>query len=217
MDSTAWLSGVEVAALIRSGELRPADVVEEAIARIEAANPELACVVIPLFERARERVDSVDLDEPFAGVPMLLKDAGEELAGTPTWVGTQALRRSGHTSRSTTALAARFEELGAIIVGKSACPELSASSTTEPPGFEPTRNPWDLTRSVGGSSGGSAAAVAAGLVPFAHGSDGSGSLRFPASLCGVATLKPSRGRISSSAAGGFAGPALFVDPVRCRA
>jgi Asp-tRNA(Asn)/Glu-tRNA(Gln) amidotransferase A subunit family amidase len=85
VDSTAWLSGVAVAALIRSGELRPADVVEEAIARIEAANPELACVVIPLFERARERVDSVDLDEPFAGVPMLLKDAGEELAGTPTW------------------------------------------------------------------------------------------------------------------------------------
>ncbi len=206
MDSTAWLSGVEVAARIRSGELRPVDVVDEAIARIEAANPELACVVIPLFERARDRVDTVDLDAPFAGVPMLLKDAGEELAGTPLWVGTQGLRRCGHTSQATTVLAGRFEELGAVIVGKSACPELSASSTTEPPGFEPTRNPWDLTRSVGGSSGGSAAAVAAGLVPIAHGSDGSGSLRFPASLCGVVTLKPSRGRVASSAAAGSPDP-----------
>lgn len=206
MESTRWLSATEVASQVRSGERRPADVVDDAIARIEAANPELACVVVPLFERARERLRRADLAGPFAGVPMLLKDAGEELSDTPMWVGTQALRRVGYISRRTTALAGRFEELGSVIVGKSACPELSASSTTEPPGFEPTRNPWDLTRSVGGSSGGSAAAVAAGLVPIAHGSDGSGSLRFPAALCGVVTLKPTRGRIASTAAAGSPDP-----------
>ena len=200
------MSAVEIAAQIRSGERLPIEIVDEAIARIDSENPELACVVIPLFDRARERARNIDTSAPLAGVPMLLKDAGEELAGTSMWVGTQALRRADHRSTTTTMLAARFEELGAAIVGKSACPELSASSTTEPPGFEPTRNPWDLTRSVGGSSGGSASAVAAGLVPIAHGSDGSGSLRFPAALCGVATLKPSRGRIPSSAAAGSPDP-----------
>ena len=206
MDSSRWMSAVEIAAQVRSGERSATEIVDEAIARIESENPALACVVIPLFERARERARDIDSSAPLAGVPMLLKDAGEELAGTAMWVGTQALRRAGHRSTNTTALAARFEELGAVIVGKSACPELSASSTTEPPGFEPTRNPWDLTRSVGGSSGGSAAAVAAGLVPIAHGSDGSGSLRFPAALCGVATLKPSRGRIPAEAAAGSPDP-----------
>lgn len=206
MDSTRWMSAVEIAAQVQSGELRPIEIVDEAIVRIEAANPALACVVIPLFDRARERASDTDTSSPLAGVPMLLKDAGEELAGTPMWMGTQALRRAEHRSTTTTTLAGRFEELGASIVGKSACPELSASSTTEPPGFEPTRNPWDITRSAGGSSGGSAAAVAAGIVPIAHGSDGSGSLRFPAALCGVPTLKPSRGRIASSPAAGSPDP-----------
>lgn len=206
MDSSRWMSAVEIAAQVQSGERRTIEIVDEAIGRIEAEDPALACVVIPLFDRARERAGDIDTSSPLAGVPMLLKDAGEELAGTPMWVGTQALRRADHQSTTTTTLAGRFEELGAAIVGKSACPELSASSTTEPPGFEPTRNPWDLTRSAGGSSGGSAAAVAAGLVPIAHGSDGSGSLRFPAALCGVPTLKPSRGRIPSSPAAGSPDP-----------
>jgi len=206
MDSSRWMAAVDVAEQVRSGERQASEVVDEAIARIEAENPALACVVIPLFERARQRAVESDTTAAFAGVPMLLKDAGEELADTPMWVGTQGLRLAGHVSESTTPLAARFEELGAVIVGKSACPELSASSTTEPAGFEPTRNPWDLSRSAGGSSGGSAAAVAAGLVPIAHGSDGTGSLRFPAALCGVVTLKPSRGRILSNAAAGSRDP-----------
>jgi amidase len=122
------------------------------------------------------------------------------------WVGTTALRDADHRSTRTTPFAAQLEDLGLRIVGKSACPELSADSTTEPRGFEPTRNPWDGDRTVGGSSGGAAAAVAAGLVPIAHGSDGTGSLRFPASHCGVATLKPSRGRITSIAAAGQSDP-----------
>lgn len=166
------MAAVDVAAVVRSGEMRAVDAVDEAIGRIEAEDPGLACVVIPLFDRARETARRTDPSSAFAGVPMLLKDAGEELANTPMWVGTQGLRSAGHTSKVTTALARRFEECGAVVVGKSACPELSASSTTEPPGFAPTRNPWDSALSVGGSSGGSAAAVAAGLVPVAHGSDG---------------------------------------------
>lgn len=206
VDSTRWMAAVDVAAVVRSGELAAIDAVDEAIGRIEAEDPALACVVVPLFDRAREAARRIDPSSAFAGVPMLLKDAGEELETTPMWVGTQGLRSAGHTSKVTTALAHRFEECGAVVVGKSACPELSASSTTEPPGFAPTRNPWDPSRSVGGSSGGSAAAVAAGLVPIAHGSDGSGSLRFPAALCGVATLKPSRGRVSSAAAAGSPDP-----------
>ena len=139
---------------------------------------------------------------------MLLKDAGEELAGTPHYVGTLGLALEGCQSETTTELAAHLERLGFAFVGKSSCPELSAGSTTEPVGLPPTRNPWDLSRTVGGSSGGSAAAVAAGMVPIAHGTDGTGSLRFPASHCGVVTLKPTRGRIPQTP------PTGQVDPLR---
>lgn len=193
-----WWSAHETAAAIRSGFVSEREVLDAAIARIERLDPQLGAVVIPLFERARERAAGKRGNGPvplFRGVPMLLKDAGEELDATPHWVGTQGLRRAAYRSASTTVLAQRFEELGFAIIGKSACPELSAGSTTEPVGFPPTRNPWDMTRTVGGSSGGSAAAVAAGLVPLAHGSDATGSLRFPASHCGVVTLKATRGRI----------------------
>ena len=109
---------------------------------------------------------------------------------------------SGSRSTATTPLAARFEELGFSIIGKAACPSLSTAITTEPPGFPPTRNPWDAARSSGGSSGGSAAAVAAGAVAVAHGSDATGSLRCPAALCGLVTLNPTSGRIPSVAPAG---------------
>ncbi len=205
-DEMQWWSAHETAAAIRSGLVSEREVLDAAIARVERHDPELGAVVIPLFERARDSATDERRAELFRGVPMLLKDAGEELDGTPHWAGTQGLRRSAHTSNSTTGLARRFEELGFAIVGKSACPELSASSTTEPAGFAPTRNPWDPTRTAGGSSGGSAAAVAAGLVPIAHGSDATGSLRFPASHCGVVTLKPTRGRIPQEAPTGQSDP-----------
>ena len=116
---------------------------------------------------------------PFVGVPLVLKDAGHELEGTPHWVGTLVLHRLEHRSPATTALAATFERLGFVIVGKTNLPELSAGATTEPAEFGLTRNPWAPTRTAGGSSGGSAAVVAARLVAVAHGSDGTGSLRFP--------------------------------------
>ena len=206
-----WWSSHETAAAIRSGLVHEREVLEAAIARIERLDAQLGAVVIPLFDRARERTAGNRGSGPvqlFRGVPMLLKDAGEELDDTPHWVGTQALRRAAHHSAGSTVLARRFEELGFAIIGKSACPELSASSTTEPVGFAPTRNPWDVTRTAGGSSGGSAAAVAAGLVPLAHGSDATGSLRFPASHCGVVTLKPTRGRVHQIV------PTGQLDPLR---
>ncbi len=201
VEDIRWWSALDTAAAIRSGLVGAAEVVEATIARIEVLDPALGAVVIPLVDRARSSATVGTRDGSrglFGGVPMLLKDAGEELVGTPHWVGTRGLARSGHRSSMTTELADRLERLGFVMVGKSACPELSASSTTEPVGFAPTRNPWALDRTAGGSSGGSAAAVAAGLVPIAHGSDATGSLRFPASHCGVVTLKPSRGRIPIS-------------------
>jgi amidase len=152
---------------------------------IERIDSVINAVVCPLFDR------------PTSGVPMLLKDAGQEIADTPHWVGVAALRDAGAVSTQTTPLVDRFEAGGFSIIGKGACPQLSGGFTTEPPGFEPTRNPWDPSRSAGGSSGGPAAAVASGMVAIAHGSDATGSLRCPAALCGVATLNPTAGRIPS--------------------
>jgi amidase len=206
-DDFRWWSATGTAAAIRSGVVSTSEIVDATILRIENLDPQLGAVAIPLFERARE----VGVDRAgalFRGVPMLLKDAGEELAGTSHWVGTLGLARAGYRSETTTELAQQLERLGFVFVGESACPELSAGSTTEPVGFAPTRNPWAVVRTVGGSSGGSAAAVAAGMVPIAHGTDGTGSLRFQASHCGVVTLKPTRGRIPQTP------PTGQVDPLQ---
>ena len=183
MNELAWLSVVEQRALLERGEVSAAELRDVGIEACETLDPTLAFLVSPLFDRAPP------------GVPMLLKDAGQEIAGTPHYVGVAALRDAGSRSPATTPLAARFEELGFSIIGKAACPALSSAVTTEPPGFAPTRNPWDLAHSAGGSSGGSAAAVAAGAVAVAHGSDATGSLRCPAAVCGVVTLNPTSGRI----------------------
>ena len=150
-------------------------------------------MVIDLFDRARQRI-AAGVSGPFAGVPLLLKDACQELAGTPHWIGTAVLHRENYLSATTTPLANLFERLGFVIVGKGNVPELSVSSSTESAEFGATHNPYRWGTSAGGSSGGCAAAVAARLTPLAHGSDGSGSLRIPASACGLLTLKPSRGR-----------------------
>ncbi len=148
-------------------------------------DPSVGFLAASLYDRAPE------------GVPILLKDAGLEIAGTRHSVGVAALRDAEHRSKATTELAATMEAAGFSIIGKAACPPLANGITTEPPGWAPTRNPWDLSRSAGGSSGGSAAAVACGAVAVAHGSDATGSLRFPAALCGLVTLVPTAGRIPS--------------------
>jgi amidase len=186
---------VGLARSIAAGALRAAVGVVAAMAAADGLDW-LGTISVRLDERALERATSAT--GPFAGVPILLKDAGQELAGTPCWMGTQALRRIGYRSAATTPLAARLEELGFVVIGKAAVSELMTGITTEPPGAPPCRNPWDPSLTVGGSSGGSAAAVAAGIVAMAHGSDSSGSLRYPASCCGVLTLKPSTGRVPAS-------------------
>ncbi len=204
MEEIRWMSAVEQARQLQSGALSATELRRSVTEIIERLNPMVNAVVIPLFERSG------------SGVPILLKDAGQELAGTPHWVGVAALRDAGVTSRRTTALAQQLEAAGYDFIGKGACPPLSNGVTTEPPGFEPTRNPWDLSRSVGGSSGGPAAAVACGMVPVAHGSDATGSLRCPAALCGVATLNPTSGRIASVAPAGQPPNSVWRDFVLAR-
>jgi amidase len=205
---------VDLARRIAGGEVTAGEAVEDAIARA-AALDHLGAIHAPLFDRAWARAPMAT--GPFAGVPILLKDAGQELAGTPHWVGLRALRDLDHRSTGTTPLAAELERLGFVIIGKAAVPELSSGVTTEPPGFAPTRNPFGPDRTVGGSSGGSAAAVAAGIVPAAHGADATGSLRFPASACGLVTLKPTSGRIATQAPAGMRDPSrVWTELLLCR-
>jgi len=191
MDATAQ------AELVRRHELTPLELVDAAIARIESVNPAINAVISPLFEEARAVAVSRELPSgPFRGVPFLLKDAGAMQKGQPYYMGNRALRDADYRSPSDTILGARFRSAGFITLGKTNTPEFGAQCTTQPLAFGPTRNPWDLERSTSGSSGGSCAAVAAGMVPVAHGNDSGGSIRLPAGWCGLVGLKPSRGRIS---------------------
>ena len=183
-----------LADLIRRGEVTAAEVCDAAIARIETLNPRLNAVIARRFDQARAEARRVapGPDRPFAGVPVLLKGLVQSHRDLPWAEGSRFL--ADHRPGATSELASRMEAAGTIILGKTNAPEFGLMATTEPELFGPTRNPWDLTRSTGGSSGGSAAAVASGMVPIAHGGDGGGSLRIPASCCGVFGLKPSRGR-----------------------
>jgi amidase len=193
-DDTAWMDATAQAELVRNGEASAAELVDGAIARIEKLNPELNAVIHPLFERARADAAGSLPDGPFRGVPMLLKDLGAELAGTPFCEG---LAFAGdYHSTVDQELTTRFLRAGLVICGKTNTPELGILPTTEPHRFGASRNPWNTQHSTGGSSGGSAAAVASGMVPLAHANDGGGSIRIPASCCGLVGLKPTRARVS---------------------
>ncbi len=195
-DALATLDGIAQAELIRKGELSPRELVDAAISRIEKLNPVLNAVITPLFDEARAVAASPTLPAgPFRGVPILLKDFGAMQVGQPYYMGNQALRSARYTAPFDTPLGTRFQQAGFVTLGKTNMPEFGLQSTTQPLAFGVTRNPWDLTRSTSGSSGGSCAAVAAGLAPIAHANDGGGSIRLPAAWCGVVGLKPSRGRI----------------------
>src|SRR5918998_36996 len=196
MTDLSLLDAIAQAELVRRGEASPAELVDAAIARIEALNPELNAVITPLFDRARETAAGELPDGPFRGVPMLLKDLACHSAGDPFYEGMAFLRDAGWVEHEDTILASRFRRAGFVFCGKTNTPELGILSTTEPAAFGATRNPWNTGHSTGGSSGGSAAAVAAGMVPLAHANDGGGSIRIPASECGLVGLKPSRQRIS---------------------
>src|SRR3954447_17122230 len=195
-DDLARLDATAQAELIRSGEASAVDLVDAAIERTEALNGELNAVIHPLFEKARAAAAGELPDGPFKGVPFLLKDLVAHSAGDPFHEGMKHLRDLGWTEDEDTELVKRYRRAGFVICGKTNTPELGILATTEPEAHGATQNPWDATRSPGGSSGGSAAAVAAGMVPAAHGNDGGGSIRIPASACGLVGLKPSRGRTS---------------------
>ncbi len=196
-DELAKLDATAQAELVRRGEVSPLELVQAAIARIERLNPKLNAVIHRSFERAMAQARSGPPDGPFRGVPFLLKDHGSgNIAGDPIHWGTRVLKEANYRAATTSHLVNKFHAAGLVIVGRTNVPELGAWSTTEPAAYGPTRNPWNLERSSGGSSGGAAAATAAGIVPFAHGSDGGGSIRNPSSQCGLIGLKPSRGRIS---------------------
>jgi amidase len=191
-DEIALLDGTAQAELVRCGQVKPVELVDAAIARIERLNPAINAVVTPMFEQARAAARGPLPDGPFRGVPFLLKDLFALYAGVRLSAGSAFLGdfKPGHDSE----LVARLKRAGVVIVGKTNTPEFGLLPTTEPRLFGPTLNPWDATRSAGGSSGGSAAAVAAGMVAMAHGNDGGGSIRIPASCCGIFGLKPNRAR-----------------------
>ena len=193
-DETAWLDATALADMVRRKEVTPNELVEAAIERIERINPEINAVVTPMYDLARAAARSPIPDGPFTGVPFLLKDLLAAFGGVRMTSGSAFL--SDFVPEQDSELVKRFKQAGLIIVGKTNTPEFGILPTTEPALFGPSRNPWDITRTTGGSSGGSAAAVAAGLVPMAHANDGGGSIRIPASACGLFGLKPTRARIS---------------------
>ena len=195
-DDLAVLDATAQAALVRDGAATPRELVDAALARIDAVNPELNAVIHRRDARARAEADAGPPDGPFRGVPVLVKDLDGTLGGEPLHLGNRMLRDLGHVADHDSHLFARLRAAGCVIVGKTNTPELGLLPTTESHAHGPARNPWDLTRSPGGSSGGSAAAVAAGMVPVAHAGDGGGSIRIPASACGLFGLKPTRGRVS---------------------
>jgi amidase len=195
-EDLARLDATAQADLVRRGEASPVELVEAAIERIEAANGELNAVIHKLYDEGREAAAGQLPDGPFKGVPFLLKDLGAAFAGQPLHMGMQYLKDADFRSPVDTYLAQRFKQAGFVTIGKTNTPELGILPTTEPKAYGPSRNPWDTTRSTGGSSGGSAAAVASGMVPVAHANDGGGSIRIPASECGLVGLKPTRQRIS---------------------
>jgi amidase len=182
---------------VRRGEASPLELVEAAIERITAVNPRLNAVIHTFFDEAREAAAGELPDGPFRGVPFLLKDLGAAFAGQPLHMGMALLRDLDFRSPVDSYLAQRFRAAGFVTLGKTNTPELGILPTTEPDAYGATRNPWDPERTPGGSSGGSAAAVASGMVPVAHANDGGGSIRIPASHCGLVGLKPSRQRITA--------------------
>ncbi len=180
---------------MRRGDVQPHELVEASIARIERLDLQINAVIHRQFERALADASSPLPDGPFTGVPFLFKDFGGQETGEPHHQGMRALRDAGWRAQVDSGLALRFRALGFVPVGRTNTPELAMMGTTEPEAYGPTHNPWNLARSPGGSSGGSGAAVAAGYVPLAHANDIAGSIRIPASQCGLVGLKPTRGRV----------------------
>lgn len=188
---------VGLADLVRKGEVKPSELVEEAIARITRHNEKINAVICETYEIGRQAASDVENGEingPFAGVPFLLKDIEGMLTGVPSTFGSRFTKDL--VSPIDDELVRRYKQAGMCILGKTNAPELGLLPITEPVAYGASHNPWNLDHSTGGSSGGSGAAVAAGIVPMAHANDGGGSIRIPAACCGVVGMKPTRGRIT---------------------
>ncbi|KAA0596157.1 amidase [Azospirillum lipoferum] len=189
-----WRDGLDLAEQIRAGAVTPLEALGDTIARLERVNPTLNAIVETLFDRARETARRPVADSaPFAGVPTFIKDLFMPVAGARMTNG--SLLCEGATGPFDAELIRRLRQAGVVIAGTTTSPEFGTSYSTESRLFGATRNPWSPGHVAGGSSGGAAALVAARVVPFAHGNDGGGSLRVPASCCGVFGLKPTRGRV----------------------
>jgi amidase len=191
-----WRSATEQAELVRSGEVSSRELVEESLRAIADLNDDVNAFVTTVAERALAEADAIEAgdERPFAGVPIAIKDLIAMTAGIRTTQGMEAMAE--FVPEVDSATVRKLRAAGAIIVGKTNTPELGILPVTEPDLFGPCRNPWDTGRTPGGSSGGSGAAVASGMVSLAHGNDGGGSIRIPASCCGLFGLKPTRGRVS---------------------
>ncbi len=183
-----------LAELVRNSDVTPAELLETAIARAEAVNPQLNAIVTPLYDKGRDMAEHLPQAGPFRGVPFLLKDLESEWAGTPLKSGCRGYQN--YVSTIDSEVVRRLKMAGLVFFGKTNTPEFGLTPYTESKLYGPARNPWKLTHSPGGSSGGSAVAVAAGIVPAATASDGGGSIRIPAACCGLFGLKPSRGRVT---------------------
>jgi amidase len=186
------LDATAQAELIRKKQISPWELTEMAIAAIEKLNPQLNAVINPLFDRARQQITDGLPGGPFRGVPFLLKDGVATLKGVATMSGTKLFALA--IAQEDSELVKRYKEAGLVILGKTNMPELGLLPTTQPRSFGATHNPWKPGHTPGGSSGGSSAAVAARMVAMAHANDGGGSIRIPASCCGLFGLKPTRGR-----------------------
>ncbi|TYL49935.1 amidase [Nocardioides sp. BGMRC 2183] len=205
-----------LAQAIRDGEISAREAVETSIARIEERNGPLNAVVGRRFEAALAEVDAglpdAAPDAPLAGVPFLIKDLGTEVAGIPATSGSRLF--ADNVPSVDSELVRRYKRAGLVVLGTTNSPEFGLNASTEPLLHGPSRNPYGLDRSTGGSSGGSAAAVAAGMVPAAHATDGGGSIRIPAAICGLVGLKPSRGRTTGHPdTGTLAGPVSVANAV----
>ncbi|HEU4759753.1 MAG TPA: amidase family protein, partial [Dehalococcoidia bacterium] len=209
MEDLALLDATAQAELVRRKDAKPSELVDAAIGRIERLNPTLNAVVTPMFDEARRAAAGPLPEGPFTGVPFLLKDLGPSYAGVRLTMGSAFTKDLVPPDDSE--LVKRYKRAGLIVVGKANTPEFGLVPTTEPRLHGPARNPWDSSRTTGGSSGGSAAAVASGMVPAAHGNDGGGSIRIPASCCGLFGLKPTRARTPHGPALGDIMSGLSID------
>ncbi|HEY1015324.1 MAG TPA: amidase, partial [Herpetosiphonaceae bacterium] len=217
LDGYEEYDGLGLAELVRARKTSPEELLAAAVSRAELLNPRLNAIIRRMDNEALRAAEDGLPDGPFRGVPFLIKDLLADYAGAPIHSGSRLLR--GYVSRRDSEVVARYKRAGLVIFGKTNTPEFGLLPVTEPLAFGPTRNPWDLGRTPGGSSGGSAAAVAARIVPIASGGDGGGSIRIPASACGLFGMKPTRGRTPvgpfiGEAWSGFAGEHVLTRSVR---